>query len=578
MELRNLIAYTLCLLLQPLTYNADQLIRGHKLELGKHRPPEGHIETFDVLPSAQEFWEKFASKRKPALFRSAAENFPAFTLWTDSYLLENFGNLKVKIEGKAEKDYYPEGDLGVAQDTLRHFLTTYKERNAYIVSQLPDPMATDILVMPFLNCGTFKERILEANLWFSSGGTKSLLHRDADNAINCLLNGTKDWVLIDPAYESLIPIAKEDVEAYGGFSMLNPDSVNLELYPQFKEVPWWYANMTPGDCLYLPYGYWHQVRSYGEKNLAASVLFSRLTEVNLEECRNQNPEFIALSDSQMVFEYDGYGDQTMGNTDPFELKESLLEMCEEYNILREDILKEKFAEGYNEFEDSDVQSLDIDLELLDEVTKRIISVLDEDNSGEVRCDVIEGLDLETLKRLADIMDNDPANTEGYEYAKYHPEQIRSLVDDILRDAEATEGGQVTSEMFVTGYQSIGGSVKRGKEIFTALNQEKKDAITKDDVMKYLPNVLEKFKSKMRAERTASQAWDQAIEEDLVSWNNPRENPEVNTKPQPISKHNEKLYRPIENQPDGLLKKDKQEQKYERLSDKTFQPSLVHDDL
>lgn len=34
----------------------------------------------------------------------------------------------------------------------------------------------------------------------------------------------------------------------------------------------------------------------------------------------------------------------------------------------------------------------------------------------------------------------------------------------MRDAEATNAGHVTSEMFVTGYQSIGGSLKRGNEV------------------------------------------------------------------------------------------------------------------
>ena len=29
--------------------------------------------------------------------------------------------------------------------------------------------------------------------------------------------------------------------------------MNLIKYPKFKQVRWQYANMTPGDCLFLPY-------------------------------------------------------------------------------------------------------------------------------------------------------------------------------------------------------------------------------------------------------------------------------------------------------------------------------------
>lgn len=381
-------------------------------------------------------------------------------------MMENFGDFKVKIEGKTEKDHYPEGELGLAQDTLRHFLSSYQERNAYIVSQLPDPLAKYILVMPFLNCGTFKLRLLEANLWLSSGGTKSLLHRDADNAINCLLNGTKDWVLIDPAFEDLIPIAKEDVEAYGGFSLLNPDSVDLEKYPQFKGVPWWYANMTAGDCLFLPYGYWHQVRSYGTKNMAVSVLFSRLKEVDLEECDQIQPEFIALSDSQMVFRYDGFGDQTMGNTDPFELKETLIEVCQENGKLTAATIHETLLQAYNEFEETDVQPAELDSKINKDISGQMMTILGGSNKGEVSCDVIKGLTLDTMTLLADVMDNDPANTESYEYARYEARDIINLVSAVVEEAYELNDGIVTSQMFIDQYQTIGGSKKVAKEIFS----------------------------------------------------------------------------------------------------------------
>ena len=49
-----------------------------------------------------------------------------------------------------------------------------------------------------------------------------------------------------------IPVADGD-RGYGGFATLDVQSVNLIKYPKFKQVRWQYANMTPGDCLFLPY-------------------------------------------------------------------------------------------------------------------------------------------------------------------------------------------------------------------------------------------------------------------------------------------------------------------------------------
>ena len=177
---------------------------GHGEELGKHRPSDGHIEQLHKIPHPELFWTKYASTGTPVVFKGAAKQFPAYRLWTDEFLIENFGDLKVKLESKIEKDKIPVGEKGLGRDTIKSYLRDYQTKDSYVVSQLPDPMARDVNVLQCLSCGTFIQRIMEANLWLSSGGTTSLLHRDADNAINCLLNGTKDWILINPKYEKKV--------------------------------------------------------------------------------------------------------------------------------------------------------------------------------------------------------------------------------------------------------------------------------------------------------------------------------------------------------------------------------------
>uniref|UniRef100_H2ZD81 JmjC domain-containing protein n=1 Tax=Ciona savignyi TaxID=51511 RepID=H2ZD81_CIOSA len=250
--------------------------RGHNEWLGYHRPSEGHIDILTEMPTPQKFWEEYCQHGKPALLRGAALDMPARTKWTDQYMMDNYGDLRVKLESKYEKDFKPEGDQGMGQDSIRRFLNTYIPYDKYMVSQLPDPLSKEVTVPQCILCGSFRERILEANIWMSSGNTKSLLHRDADNAFNCLLNGTKDWILIDPSHEEMLPVAVESGSPYGGFTLINVNKVDLIKFPAFKDVPWYYANVTAGDCLFLPKGHWHQVRSYGAKNLAVSMLFSRI--------------------------------------------------------------------------------------------------------------------------------------------------------------------------------------------------------------------------------------------------------------------------------------------------------------
>jgi lysine-specific demethylase 8 len=35
-------------------------------------------------------------------------------------------------------------------------------------------------------------------MWFSSGGTKSVVHTDSVDNINCLFRGQKSFVMVDP--------------------------------------------------------------------------------------------------------------------------------------------------------------------------------------------------------------------------------------------------------------------------------------------------------------------------------------------------------------------------------------------
>ena len=70
----------------------------------------------------------------------------------------------------------------------------------------------------------------------------------------------------------------------------------------------------------LSLGYWHQVRSYGEKNVATTVLWSRIKSFNGSDCATKKLEFTPLSDTGMIWTYPGYGPQTLGNPDPFELR------------------------------------------------------------------------------------------------------------------------------------------------------------------------------------------------------------------------------------------------------------------
>ena len=59
------------------------------------------------------------------------------------------------------------------------------------------PHTDDLLMPKSLQCGGFQKMLEDVVVWLSSGGTKSVLHYDFVDNINCLLDGTKRVTLID---------------------------------------------------------------------------------------------------------------------------------------------------------------------------------------------------------------------------------------------------------------------------------------------------------------------------------------------------------------------------------------------
>ena len=224
-------------LLLPLINAASELPAWHMKPLGSHIKPDKVDETFaDNLISPEEFAEKYVLPRKPIIFRNVAKSWPAYKLWTDEYLKEHYGDMEMRLEGKKEKgSKMPKGDVCLGRDRLKTFLKEYREgSDKYIVSDLPTPMWHEVNVLPTMSCGDFLTNYVEIDLWVNSdmgvkgNGGNSLLHKDAYNTINCVINGTKEWKLIELKYNDYVYQSWEGPmdAGYGGFSIINVDKVS----------------------------------------------------------------------------------------------------------------------------------------------------------------------------------------------------------------------------------------------------------------------------------------------------------------------------------------------------------------
>lgn len=79
-----------------------------------------------------------------------------------------------------QKHLPPIGEKYLGRDTIRHFVDTYHDEGnkVYVVSDLPEKMYKEFEVPPSLgSCGEMSKNIVEVNIWWSGGGSASVIHK-----------------------------------------------------------------------------------------------------------------------------------------------------------------------------------------------------------------------------------------------------------------------------------------------------------------------------------------------------------------------------------------------------------------
>lgn len=303
------------------------LIPGHLKPLGHHRKPLGGVTIIDDFPSPTEFYENYVSKSEPFIVKGVLEKgqFPAYKLWTDKYLSEKYGKIDVDVEGGKKEDRKANQYVM----PMSKFLQIYNQSSIYMVYDIAKEMKDDITVPISLQCGGLQEAIRSVIMWFSSGGTKSVLHNDGLDNINCLLDGSKDLIMFHKKYKK--EIEGDHFVHQGAYSNVDVESVDMEKFPKLRDLPWYSVNITKGDCLYIPYQWYHQVISHPGRNLAVNVWSNHLRWFNTTDCEETEDKLKPISLKN--FELNG-----IDNTDREMLIDIMFDDLESGTISRDEFI------------------------------------------------------------------------------------------------------------------------------------------------------------------------------------------------------------------------------------------------
>ncbi|MEM9861351.1 MAG: cupin-like domain-containing protein [Myxococcota bacterium] len=233
---------------------ADAKRRELILRLERERVREFDIEARTGL-DADAFHRHYRAANRPVLLPDFARAWSALQRWTFSYLKETFGDAEVSaMDGReADPDYDRHQAKLSAPTTLGAFIErleqTPKSNDFYIVARdgaLRSPALQGLWDDVDIDDAFFETDVQKGSaLWLGPGGTLTPLHHDQSDILFVQIRGEKRVRLIAPCEESI---------AEGARGLYGPAPLPAEVRVHEQ-------TLVPGDTLFIPVGWWHEVEA-----------------------------------------------------------------------------------------------------------------------------------------------------------------------------------------------------------------------------------------------------------------------------------------------------------------------------
>lgn len=217
-------------------------------------------------PPLDEFVERYVRGCRPVVLTGVANDWPALQRWSPADLRQRFGHLEVEIQAERSADpKYEENKLShrrVARlaDFVDQVLAGGPTNDYYMTAnnealRRPEfaPLLDDVGRLPAL-CDR-SEMASKSSFWFGPAGTVTPLHHDTLMLFHTQIVGRKRWRFISPLQIAHL------YNHSGVFSPIDLDAPDLQRWPEFAQAQVLEVIAEPGDTVFLPLGWWHQVRS-----------------------------------------------------------------------------------------------------------------------------------------------------------------------------------------------------------------------------------------------------------------------------------------------------------------------------
>jgi hypothetical protein len=219
--------------------------------------------------STDEFLERYYAANRPVILTGEMDSWPALTRWTPEYLRERLAGRLIEYQGARNDDprfeldkdaHRREAPFDLFLDEITRegagndaYLTAYNsERNQAALA----PLAGDVgRLDKFLDpAGPHPDGMP----WIGPAGTFTPLHHDLTNNFIAQMRGRKR-VLVMPASE--VGRVYNAQHVFSEVGDLEAKALDTVRFARLQGARVYQVLLEPGEILFMPLAWWHQVRS-----------------------------------------------------------------------------------------------------------------------------------------------------------------------------------------------------------------------------------------------------------------------------------------------------------------------------
>jgi hypothetical protein len=217
--------------------------------------------------SGEEFLDQYYAQSRPVVLEKVVSVWPACSKWSPDYLREMIGDRIVEYQGDrlANPRFELEKDRHKRRSTFAEFMDLIaagKDNDYYITAYNSDVNAEAFAPLR-RDLGTLDEYLhhepgrAEAMFWIGPSNTFTPLHHDLTNNLLVQFVGRKRLILV-PAAET--PRLYNQVHVFSAVGDLTAPDVAAR-FPLLDGLSFHELILEPGDALFIPIGWWHQITS-----------------------------------------------------------------------------------------------------------------------------------------------------------------------------------------------------------------------------------------------------------------------------------------------------------------------------